>query len=899
MTGDFLAWRSARALEYLHERVGAEGAVELARGSHDAGDVGGVSDISVNAAKYGLLPDPKIQIRLTWAGLCLRLPSFRGVALRHEQGVIDMLKESVSDRRLFEKEVEVVFPFRTKTDRALRRTRLRDWVLIFRNAKREDECWDVFTTSKVGWDQIFIQNLVVARYLLGDEWWRNWERAGAFEGDLEHYEAVTSAASNLIKTSGLDVPDWLFYVENAGLVGYRNLPYAGFDLKAEAEKKAAGGAEHNYFGRSWDNLVQEFLPMASKTVPYITFRDYVLSGEWVTSGASSVGDVEVAIPSTTKKGEMEVMSFRARKNMVADVYDLGVLADAARATVEQVNATVVKCELGKVRLAVSGDIHTYLKMAWIGRLLGGGDKSWPGSTSDETFSEQTLRMHHMLRLCAQGFGMPYDYKGFEHQPTTVELQVIVRHFIKTARANVPAPYASEFDGIAECVVHGFDWSTLVTRNVGVEPLVLDVTGGLMSGLAWTSKIGNAWNSVMTGLAMWMLEQWSVDVSTLKRYIRGDDSAIFAATWETCAAMDLAYKAIGAIGGEGKYSVQLGATEFLRTWYSDHCSGYPARSIPAMTQRKPWSNNPWSPGMVMEALWSATRTLYRRLADRAIWAHRAWAGCKWTWCRLHGLPLDVLKVPRESGGLGIEPPDLSTSYSMEYRLPDSPRLRGAVPLNQTPWRAQKIQAYFLERYCIRVDDQRAAELAARALLDTVGSDNVPEYAIAMRAEWTDEVKRGRFPVKRHHVRGLRIPILSTEALANMSPELVPAYIERVRSQAPLYGACPEVAVARVDYATLELDLSFSDFLRRYYPRVDALRKKFHRGWHLTEILDYLEGRVRVIADTVHPALVGLLSALVARACQPAVGGSHYAMMWTARIFEPPLAASLISRAVYWW
>jgi hypothetical protein len=49
-------------------------------------------------------------------------------------------------------------------------------------------------------------------------------------------------------------------------------------------------------------------------------------------------------------------------------------------------------------------------------------------------------MNRMIHLCSRGFGMPYDYKGFDQQPTTFELQGIARHIVMAARVNVPADY---------------------------------------------------------------------------------------------------------------------------------------------------------------------------------------------------------------------------------------------------------------------------------------------------------------------------------------------------------------------------------------------------------------------------------------------------------------------------
>jgi hypothetical protein len=98
-------------------------------------------------------------------------------------------------------------------------------------------------------------------------------------------------------------------------------------------------------------------------------------------------------------------------------------------------------------------------------------------------------------------------------------------------------------------------------------------------------------------------------------------------------------------------------------------------------------------MVLETLWSTTRTLYRRLGTRAVWADRAWFGSKWLWCRLHGLSLDITRVPRKNGGLGIEPAEYGVSYYMPVKLPKQEVLEGAIPLNQTKWRAERTRVYY--------------------------------------------------------------------------------------------------------------------------------------------------------------------------------------------------------------
>lgn len=885
-----------RAVDFLVGKLGLNFAQEMVEGSYGTMTMSEMALSSVRAKQLGMLPCPIFQRQLTWAGLSSMVPRWKGDVTKHNKNKIQELL-SIGSRKEFEAMADELYPWRTKTDRALRRTRLRDWILTFKRNGRWEECVDLFLETKVGWDQIFVQNLLVARFLMGTDWWLKWKGVGALEGDIEHWMEVCSFVSNKIKTVGLEDELWQHFVENGNLVGYRNLPYAGFDLERDAEELANGGLDHDYFGRTWDDLVSEFLPMKPERVTYVPFDEWVKDASWVTAGASSVGRVYLDVPD---EDGMTRVKFKARKNMVPDVYDLGQLAFEAKQLSLQTNTTVVKPELGKVRLAVAGDMYTYLKMAWIGRLMGKADRAWPGSTSEEDMVTQTERMYKMIQLCARGYGMPYDYKGFDRQPTTEELKGIGRAFIRAARTNVPQAAMAEFDLIANQVIDGFDWSTLVTRIPGEDrPWEQRVTGGLMSGLAWTSKIGNGWNSVMTGLAMWMLKAWGVSVDQIERYIRGDDSAIFTETWQTATLMDLSYKAIGAVAGEGKFSVQFGATEFLRTWYTDRCSGYPGRTIPGLTQRKPWSNNPWSPAMVLEALWANTRTLVRRLGPRAEWANKAWKSCKWLWCRLHGLPLDVTKVPRASGGLGIEAPELGRVYTMKNKLPKQEELKGAVVVNLNDWRTNRKREYFLRRYNIEVDYDRLREMSNREVLQTIGSDNVPEYSSRMRKAWLRKIKTNRYPVQVTHIKGWRVPLYFQDPIKQMAPDQYGDYMSKLRNDAPWFGVCPEIAIARRDFDELELKMTFTRFLELYFPRVIRMRRKFARGWHLTEILDYLEGKIRVVAETLHPSLIKMLVWLTARANPPHLPSVNMATMWTARLYEPSVASCLISKMLYWW
>jgi hypothetical protein len=418
----------------------------------------------------------------------------------------------------------------------------------------------------------------------------------------------------------------------------------------------------------------------------------------------------------------------------------------------------------------------------------------------------------------------------------------------------------------------------------------------MSGLRWTSTIGNAWNSVITGLALKVLSSWGIPVDQIERFIRGDDSAIFVPNWATGACMNIAYDAIGAIAGQGKFSLQDHQIEFLRVWYSDHCSGYPNRAIPGLTQRKPWSSNPWSEDMVLRALYEAIRTLRRRVTGSERTLDVVWTTLRRIWCQDHNLPVAVAWTPSFAGGFGIESPPPGQLWRIEPPVPRVSQMRQMRVLNQTTRRANSLKEYALSRYNIDIS-HISEELAHQELLDTIRADNVPTVSSVIRQSWLHQVRRTRCRAVRKYTRIL-LPALPID-FDVYAPDRVSTLLSHLRSHAPLFSIYPEISVARVDYTRFQPKVSFTEWLRKYYPRVFVALGKFHRSWHLSEKLDYLAGEIVIIPKIIHPALVKVLSWAVACVCLPSEKAVRCSTIWAGTILERVVANSPLSSRVYWW
>jgi hypothetical protein len=840
--------------------------------------------------KSKLLPNPEFTHKLSWVEVAARVPK-----AKKQSGVVEQQDQqklySTRNKDELDQLAQEVWPPRAKKDLSIRRTRFNDWFKILK--QKDTTLLNKMLTHvlKKTFDYSLVTNLLCCACILGEEWINTWLRLGAFDDDIEHYTAVTKKVSDLGKTVGLADPNWSIYLENATACGYRNPPFPGFDPVVETEKLAHGGESHDLFGYKWDDLVEEFIHMDAKINPkFVPFSEFVTSAEWLTTGSSSQGKLEIETPTG------KVKKVKARKNTVPDVVDLEELAQTCKSWNKQVNYAIIKSELGKIRMAVASDIEMYLQMTWINKLLNGAYNQWQGATTDEDFVRQTQRMLRMLKLTATKLGIPFDYASFDHQPTTEELVGIVRYLIKVARYNVPDAYMSEFELISSNIIEGFYNSTLEWR-MKPDQRKFDVTGGLMSGLRFTSLIGNAWNSIMTGVALKLLEQLGVDTNTIERFIRGDDSAIYVDNWGTGAMLKACYDVVGIKAGEGKFSMQKHAMEFLRIWFEDRCYGYPLRALPGLTQRKPWSSAPWSPDLVLRAIYETVRILRRRLPDHTFHIDYCWRILKGDWCASHSLPREVVTTPVYLGGFGIE---TSTGPMTSIEPKISSLIKTIKPikvLNQTSWRSQRIMKYYLDRYSEVLTKERCDQIAQDQLVTTVTSDDIPEVSKEARQQWNNILKRTRF----------KVTLIKTTVTDELPPTILDAFpleqtqllMDTLHARAPLFGSHPELATATTDYNLLRPKTSLRRWLKIYYPKAAHDLNQFHHSWYIGEAIDYLQGKLSPVPYKLHPSLTEIWHLYIASTFLPQHKLNRLNLFFQAMKYEHVITNSTLSRFLYQW
>lgn len=747
--------------------------------------------------------------------------------------------------RASDAEYQAVFPARVASDLAVRRERL---ATVAHAWRERPERWRAIVEEgfRWGWDYVFAMNIATQSFLCdSDDWWGVAHEIGLLPAGLTDYIERAKKLTGLLKTrsSNLKMTQW---AECAGLTGYRQPPIEGFDLRKEAEDLATGGGRGiGTPGVTFASQVPIALAMNVPRREYVSFEDYIRSGEWATAGASSVGRVEVEY---VEEGEEKQFKFKPSKSQLREVMTDDEIIDYVEAHTEQVNVAIVKAELAKLRIAVSGDLATYLRMSWLTRLLNSAYNDWPGSTTEEGLAEQTNRLIMMLQTLKKHWGLPFDFKAFDHQPTTEEILLIVDWLFAHMMQNVPVERAAEVRRQMAIVRGGFEHAVLIVRDEGGDT-EFAVRGGLMSGLRWTSIIGNAWNSVVTACVIESLAGLGISRAVVARWIRGDDSAIVCLDWQSASVVAHAFQWVGAEGGFGKFSIWPEEFEFLRQQVGpDGVSAYGVRAVPGWSQRKPWTNEPWRPFASLEAQAEVRDLLIRRGYDEgAVW--RLWRATASAYCRKKRVALRWLTVPAALGGLGLEP---WQGWLPSERLPTPrlPELTIKNSIGRTLADVERIAASINPEYS-RVE---ARSIAERELQPLLLSNARPEVLRLLREPV--------FKVGWHKVEVIAPRAVWTEGPRLQTLQPVVGVVEQLtRSAAPLWGAGREVEAQWRDWSRVERATGVKpiDLLRQRSPVVAAwLRLLERRGLRRRDALDWLFGSTSFALNGLNPSVLGLVS-----------------------------------------
>lgn len=476
-----------------------------------------------------------------------------------------------------------------------------------------------------------------------------------FSLTMDQFDKYAARLTNKLKASTISEP-WEQYAEVRTLTGYRLVPWPGFDLEKEARDLAVGGRPDPLM----PNGIQEAVTNITRDIPplklgrFQSFYDWLKEGAWVTTGSASFGSMELQFPSGDAKVSVS-------KNMLLDVVSLNQLYDDCISNRTIVNKAFVKEEAGKLRLAVSGDIYTYLKMRWVCDMAQKPYYHIPSTRRNETLPQKFKRMIDTSDNCASGMWfLPFDYSAFDHQVNTFEIQTQWKSIGLRAQSDPDSlsdPLLVTFiDDIYSALEH--DQVITVPNSDPTKPkTIIEQKGGLSSGLFITSVCGDMSNAAWTSQVLRLCDLLGVQSDQLLKQldIMGDDTNLGSYNPFFLQLLDLLIRAEGLEAATGKFGILPGRTEFLRVSYSKYgAKGYMARAIVSLIQRKPWSKDPLNPLTPISSHLSALATVFRRrgISDD-FWARATNLAIN-NWCSLKAIDPAYATTATWNGGLGLGP-----------------------------------------------------------------------------------------------------------------------------------------------------------------------------------------------------------------------------------------------------
>lgn len=564
-------------------------------------------------------------------------------------------------------DAEVLWPFRTINDKMIRKQRMRDVRIYAILTKQQILLEQILSYSYYNkWDYIHTLNFSFYCLLLSKYQFFEFYYSYFLDLNTQDYIDKAKALNNALKSGAVlrNYPGTRYhFYELLNLVGFRNLPFPGFDIVEETEKLCSSNGRDEVSKTNFlefDSTVKQIFNDTTLSPVNITFLEYVKTHEWAKTGSANYGYTYIM----GKK-------IKNRKNMLPFLKPDDHIAQQAIDYKEQENWSIVKNETGKLRIATAADFLTHVQMSYFDYISQHYYIYIKNVDLEKNLSDSMKQTTSILSDLKNNYSLPFDFEGFDHQPTLTEIISIVYHYTQPIIYALKPEIASVAQTLQNNIITGFN-NSLLKLNHNKTLYVFKIKSGLMSGLKWTSMIGNVWNKAYTTMVLRRMP-----VSPITYFIKGDDTLLIFKTYLLCLMAHLLYSLFRIKSGFGKFAVLYEKGEFLRIEYDAErqlIHSYPARTMPTLIQRKPWNSAPLFNQLYTTQL-PHTQTLMRRLeVDDSDLLRTIKATTR--------LSFDFISSPTFTNGLGFTTKPLSTYTVYKKTTPYKQINLDGVSLNST-------------------------------------------------------------------------------------------------------------------------------------------------------------------------------------------------------------------------
>jgi len=456
-------------------------------------------------------------------------------------------------------------------------------------------------------------------------------------------------------------------------------------------------------------------------------------------------------------------------------------------------------------------------------------------------------------------------------------------------ASVPVPLElqPQWRFVVEKVLASYRDSEISMNIDGVE-YVEEVSGGLPSGVRFTSVFGNLWNAALTNIVR-SLATRLLGYDPIKQLaIKGDDTALVCSTATECLIVRYCYMAVNAVGLDSKFGISQGHYEFLRKEIGVRgVRGWPCRAIAAITQRKPWLAQPMSPTALVETTASTIRTLERRVGRSLPQIHLA---NKQKWSKYYSQSHMWLELPVRLGGYGV--------YPWHGWVPNGRLPRPTKPVLRVGNLVDREVGYSWETFT----GEENAKIVHEEAQIKVGAADIPGISARSNRSWAEQVRKIRVTWVRSGVTPVVAPIPSAPAV--IASEFWPK---------PGPGRHVSVNDANL---SLELFLRqynvvsaagikkkrLVEYLEYHFPVIfQKMRHYEYRGWHRTDALELAAGGTPAEPSHAHPAVTPFILAGIRRHNpQTWVGRKEIALkLYATTLSQMRYVATRASYAFFRW